>query len=64
MKGANSMAIARPLVVFAARFLGPGPTRLRLVRLAHGMNGGVLAAASDGRLQEAGGASRTAKRAA
>lgn len=29
--------LARPLVVMAARVLGPGPTRLRLVKLAHNL---------------------------
>jgi hypothetical protein len=27
--------VARPLVVLVARFLGPGPLRLRMVKLAH-----------------------------
>lgn len=26
---------AKPFVVFAARFLGPGPLRLKMVKLAH-----------------------------
>ena len=53
MDGANSMGIARPFVVLAARFLGPGPTRLRLVKLAHGMGfGGVVAVGSNGQSQE------------
>jgi hypothetical protein len=52
-RGANSMGIARPFVVLAAKFLGPGPTRLRLVKLAHEMGGGgVIAAASNGPAQE------------
>jgi hypothetical protein len=47
------MGIARPFVVLAAKFLGPGPTRLRLVKLAHEMGGGgVIAAGSNGRAQE------------
>jgi hypothetical protein len=47
------MGIARPFVVLAAKFLGPGPTRLRLVKLAHEMGGGgVIAAASNGPAQE------------
>lgn len=42
------MGIARPFVVLAARFLGPGPTRLRLIKMAHGMGtpSGVFTAAS------------------
>ena len=27
--------VVRPLVVLVARFLGPGPLRLRMVKLAH-----------------------------
>jgi hypothetical protein len=47
------MGIARPFVVLAAKFLGPGPTRLRLVKLAHEMGGGgVIAAGSNGHAQE------------
>jgi hypothetical protein len=39
--------MARPFVVLAAKFLGPGPTRLRLVKLAHEMGvPGVVTAAS------------------
>ena len=30
--------LVKPFVVFAARALGPGPTRLRLVKLAHNLN--------------------------
>lgn len=32
--------IAKPLVVFAARVLGPGPLRLKLVKLAHDLDDG------------------------
>ena len=46
------MVIARPFVVLAAKFLGPGPTRLRLVKLAHEMGGGgVVATARNGHSQ-------------
>jgi hypothetical protein len=38
------MVLARPFVVLAVKFLGPGPTRLRLVKLAHEMGGGGVAA--------------------
>lgn len=49
------MGIARPFVVLAARFLGPGPTRLRLVKLAHEMGGAaVVATGNDGQSQEDG----------
>ena len=27
--------VVKPLVVFAARLMGPGPLRLRMVKLAH-----------------------------
>jgi len=30
--------LVKPFVVFAARALGPGPTRLRLVKLAHNLD--------------------------
>jgi hypothetical protein len=47
------MGIARPFVVLAAKFLGPGPTRLRLVKLAHEMGGGgPFVAARDGYAEE------------
>jgi hypothetical protein len=46
-RGANGSRIARPFVVLAARCLGPGPARLRLVKLAHEMGvPGVVTAAS------------------
>jgi hypothetical protein len=31
-------ALVKPFIVFAARALGPGPTRLRLVKLAHNLD--------------------------
>ena len=48
------MGIARQFVVLAARFLGPGPTRLRLVKMAHGIGitSGVFTAASFEHLEE------------
>jgi hypothetical protein len=47
------MGIARPFVVLAAKFLGPGPTRLRLVKLAHEMGGSApVAAAGNGYAEE------------
>lgn len=45
MNGSASLFLVRPFVVMAARVLGPGPTRLRLVRLAHNLTpGGAVAA--------------------
>ena len=35
VNGSTSHILVRPFVVLAARVLGPGPTRLRLVKLAH-----------------------------
>jgi hypothetical protein len=35
-----SKVIVRPMAVMAARVLGPGPTRLKLVKLAHGLGNG------------------------
>ncbi len=42
------MGIARAFIVLAAKFLGPGPARLRLVKLAHEMGGGMVAPANNG----------------
>ena len=44
MNGSASLFLVKPLVVLAARVLGPGPTRLRLVKLAHNIsqNGTVV----------------------
>jgi hypothetical protein len=39
----NGALIVKPLVVLAARVLGPGPLRLKLVKLAHELSdGGVV----------------------
>lgn len=35
MNDSASNIIVRPMVVIAARALGPGPTRLKLVKLVH-----------------------------
>src|SRR6266702_518172 len=35
VNGSASLFLVKPFVVLAARVLGPGPTRLRLVKLAH-----------------------------
>lgn len=40
VNGSASNIIVRPIIVMAARALGPGPTRLRLVKLAHNLRGG------------------------
>jgi hypothetical protein len=37
VNGSASHLIVRPMVVMAARVLGPGPTRLKLVKLAHNL---------------------------
>jgi hypothetical protein len=31
----SARPVVKPLVVFAARLMGPGPLRLRMVKLAH-----------------------------
>lgn len=43
MNGSASIFLVKPFVVMTARVLGPGPTRLWLVKLAHnlGQNGSV-----------------------
>jgi hypothetical protein len=38
VNGSAGHIVVRPLVVMAARALGPGPTRLRLVKLAHNLD--------------------------
>jgi len=35
----NAWPVVKPLLAVAARFLGPGPLRLKMVRLAHGLEG-------------------------
>jgi hypothetical protein len=37
VNGSASQLIVKPMVVMAARVLGPGPTRLKLVKLAHNL---------------------------
>lgn len=39
VNGTAGLVLFKPLVVMAARVLGPGPTRLRLVKLAHNLGG-------------------------
>jgi len=38
VNGSASLVLVKPFVVMAARVLGPGPTRLRLVKLAHNLD--------------------------
>ena len=46
----NGSVIVKPLVVFAAKVLGPGPLRLQLVKLAHDLSdGGAWLEASEAR---------------
>ena len=42
VNGSASHALVRPFVVLAARVLGPGPARLRLVKLAHTLDHNAL----------------------
>jgi hypothetical protein len=35
VNGTATVILVKPLIVMAARVLGPGPTRLRLIKLAH-----------------------------
>jgi hypothetical protein len=39
----NGSVIVKPLVVLAAKALGPGPLRLKLVKLAHDLSDGGAA---------------------
>jgi hypothetical protein len=52
MNGTASLILVKPLVVMAARVLGPGPTRLRLVKLAHNLDPGGAALVTERRLVE------------
>jgi len=42
VNGAASHVLVKPFVVMAARVLGPGPTRLKLVKLAHNLSSNEL----------------------
>jgi hypothetical protein len=44
VNGSASMVLVKPFIFLAARVLGPGPTRLRLVKLAHNLGHNGLAA--------------------
>jgi hypothetical protein len=46
--GSASHILVKPFIVFAARTLGPGPTRLRLVKLAHNLDHQALVGVPDG----------------
>jgi hypothetical protein len=48
VNGPASQFFVRPFVVMAARALGPGPTRLKLVKLAHNLGGQDGLAQPDG----------------
>jgi hypothetical protein len=48
VNGSASHILVKPFVVFAARALGPGPTRLRLVKLAHNLDHQALVGIPDG----------------
>ena len=48
MNGSAGLFLVRPLVVMAARVLGPGPTRLKLVKLAHNLSTPSLAVLPEG----------------
>jgi hypothetical protein len=44
VNGSASVVLVKPFLIMAARMLGPGPTRLRLIKLAHNLgDGGVVA---------------------
>ena len=49
VNGSASHVLVRPVVVMAARVLGPGPTRLKLVKLAHNLSTPEPAAEPEGR---------------
>jgi hypothetical protein len=52
MNGTASLILVKPLVVMAARVLGPGPTRLRLIKLAHNLEPRGVAVEPERRLVE------------
>ena len=47
MNGSAGVFLVRPLVVMAARVLGPGRVRLKLVKLAHNLSTPSLAIAPE-----------------
>jgi hypothetical protein len=52
VNGTATVVLVKPLVVLAARVLGPGPTRLRLVKLAHNLGRAGAVMEPDGRVRE------------
>jgi hypothetical protein len=52
VNGTATMVLVKPLIVMAARALGPGPTRLRLVKLAHQLDGRPIVVPSESRFSE------------
>jgi hypothetical protein len=52
VNGTASLFLVKPLVVMAARALGPGPARLRLVKLAHNLEPRGAAPEVEGRFVE------------
>ena len=65
MNGSASSILVKPFVVMAARVLGPGPTRLRLVKLAHNLDSnGTVAKSSRSGYDENKAAVHTSRRAA
>ena len=65
VNGSAGHIIVRPVVVMAARVLGPGPTRLKLIKLAHNLaNGGTVVELPRGDHDGANAASQPSQRAA
>jgi hypothetical protein len=52
VNGTATGVFVKPLVVMAARVLGPGPTRLRLVKLAHHLGQNAVVVQPEGRFDE------------
>jgi hypothetical protein len=52
VNGTATLILVKPLVVMAARALGPGPTRLRLIKLAHNLEPRGAAVEPERRLVE------------
>jgi len=65
LNGSAGHIIVKPMVVMAARVLGPGPTRLKLVKLAHNLgNSATVVELSRGELDGATAPSQPTRRAA
>jgi hypothetical protein len=52
VNGTATLILVKPLIVMAARVLGPGPTRLRLVKLAHSLEPRAVVVQPERRLVE------------